>query len=208
MFADDAPRLLDNVDRFLAIAAAQQIKVGLAFFGDCFDHAPPGGGLALAEACVPVKGRHNGCWLSSPLDAERTSVGRFEPFVTGVVSRFANDSRVAWWEAFNEPARTPDPRANFSEALRIAAYGWAKAAAGPNQPVFSMSWDHNTTSWGDNNATDVVNHHDYTTSFVEGWSNAIYSDVAKGAFVSEVGGNMPSGVRPCPLLFLHAFILL
>ena len=46
VFADDAPRLLGNVDRFLAIATAQQIKVGLAFFGDCFNHAP----IAVVDA--------------------------------------------------------------------------------------------------------------------------------------------------------------
>ena len=68
--------------------------------------------------------------MASPQDSERTSVERFKPFVTDVVSTFKDDARVLWWEVYNEPKRSD----KFSLALRAAAYAWAKAAK-PSQPV-------------------------------------------------------------------------
>merc|ERR1719460_445309 len=166
VFSNNSSQLLDNMDRFLAIADSNNITVGFVFFGDCFNHTG-----TLTEQCVPVKGKHNGCWKSSPFDVERTNITRFEPYVTSVIHRFGKDQRVVWWEIFNEPSR----RSTFSLKLRHAAYGWAKAL-NPIQPVLSC--------WDDSADTDVVDHHDYGTDFPGSWVHAIYSDVAKGAIVT------------------------
>jgi len=171
VFEDDAARLLRNIDRFLGIADANNITVGLVFFGDCFNHVGQ-----LNNTCQPKKGTHNGCWTASPTDAERTSIDRFKPYVTDVVKRFGQDRRVAWFEIFNEPSR----KNLWSTTLRSAGYQWAKGVKpAPLQPIFSL--------WDDNNATDVVDHHDYGTDFAGEWTTAIYSDPKKGAFVTEAG---------------------
>ena len=56
--ANDSQRFIRNIDRYLAIADGFGIKAGFTFFDDCWSTA----GATLPDSCVPVKGRHNGCW--------------------------------------------------------------------------------------------------------------------------------------------------
>ena len=81
------------VERFLAIAAANGIKVGFVLFGDGWNHGPdlPHAGNTGANAscaadgseCCPrqpdgtvgVKGCSNGCWFANPQDFQRGVVG-------------------------------------------------------------------------------------------------------------------------------------
>ena len=168
LYFHDAAQLKASMADFLATAASHELRVGFVFFDDCWHHA----GANLSAPCVPRKGLHNGCWMASPQDSERTSVERFKPFVTDVVSTFKDDARVLWWEVYNEPKRSD----NFSLALRAAAYAWAKAAK-PSQPVAAC--------WDDSNATDLVDHHQYTLPW--GAANPVFSDPGKGGFVTEAG---------------------
>ena len=50
--------LLNNVDRLLSIASARGVRVGLVLFDACWNTA----GANASKECLPVKGRHNGCW--------------------------------------------------------------------------------------------------------------------------------------------------
>ena len=168
LFFDDAAKLKSNMADFLGLAASHGLGVGFVLFDDCWEHA----GANLSAPCVPRKGMHNGCWMAAPQDVERTSVDRFEPYVSEVVAAFGSDPRVLWWEVFNEPKRSN----NFSIALRAAAYGWAKAQR-PTQPVAAC--------WDDSDATDLVDHHQYNLPW--GASNAVFSDPKKGGFVTEAG---------------------
>ena len=127
---------------------------------------------------MPIKGRHNGCWKTCPQAAQRTSVERFRPYVTDIVRRFANDSRVLYWEIFNEPNSS-----NFSMTLRSAAYGWATAQH-PIQPVISC--------WSDNNDTQIVDEHRYDQDFA-GWTSDVYANPAKGGVVTEGGSRWYQG---------------
>ncbi len=45
-------------------------------------------------------GVHNGCWMASPQDAERSNVLDFQAYVETVVTHFVNDTRVRWWEMY------------------------------------------------------------------------------------------------------------
>lgn len=168
LYFDDATRLKANMADFLGLAASHGLGVGFVLFDDCWNHA----GANLSAPCVPRKGLHNGCWMASPQDVERTSVDVFEPYVSDVVGAFGSDPRVLWWEVFNEPKRSN----NFSIALRAAAYGWAKAQR-PTQPVAAC--------WDDSDATDLVDHHQYDLPW--GANNAVFSDPKKGGFVTEAG---------------------
>mmetsp|Transcript_65224 Transcript_65224/g.129056 ORF Transcript_65224/g.129056 Transcript_65224/m.129056 type:complete len:226 (-) Transcript_65224:112-789(-) len=144
LHAHDRVGLFRNVSDFLALAHSHGFGVGLVLFDDCWNKA----GANLTMPCAPRKGVHNGCWMASPQDYERTSIERFEPYVTDVVSAYARDPRVLWFETFNEPSR----HSNFSAALKAAAYTWAKAIQ-PMQPVAAC--------WDDSNFTDLVDSHQY-----------------------------------------------
>ena len=135
----------------------------------CVQHS----GADLNATCVPRQGVHNGCWYAAPQDAQRTTVGRFESYVTGLVAAFATDKRVAWWEIFNEPQKG-NP---FSMALRDAGFKWA-VGANPVQPVISC--------WDDNNDTEVVDVHKYSAPW-DAAGQGVFSNPAKGGIVTEAG---------------------
>jgi hypothetical protein len=165
----DGAALLANMDTVLGIAAEIGIKAGFIFFDDDWNQL----GASLQTQCTPIKGRHNGCWLTSPQFDQRENITRYKPYVTSVITRFAADPRVLWWEVFNEP----DLSLNYSVALRDAGYAWAVAAS-PTAPVISC--------WSDNVDTQIVDIHDYDTSFVATGS-LVYSNPAKGALITEAG---------------------
>jgi hypothetical protein len=115
VFAADPQGLINNMDRFLTTASAHGMRAGFVFFDvstcnqdyeatpalltatnhvqDCW--VQDGGNVT--QPCVPTKGVHNGCWMSSPQTSERTSVDRFRPFVSEVIRAFKDDDRVVWW---------------------------------------------------------------------------------------------------------------
>lgn len=134
VFHNDPVALVKNLGRFLNVSDSYGMKVGFVFFGDCWVQS---GGNAT-QPCVPTKGVHNGCWMASPQGQERTSIGRFESYVSTIVKAFADDKRVLWWEIFNEPHQT---KGNFSLLLRDAGFKWAKAQ-NPSAPILSC-WDDN-----------------------------------------------------------------
>ena len=168
LHSHDAAGLKQNVSDFLALADSHGFGVGLVLFDDCWNKE----GANLTKPCVATKGMHNGCWMTSPQQHERTSIARFEPYVRDIVTTFGRDKRVLWFETFNEPNR----HSNFSAALKSAAYTWAKAAA-PMQPVAAC--------WDDSNATDLVDHHQYAVPW--GGRNGVFSNPKKGGFITEAG---------------------
>ena len=84
-------------------------------------------------------------------------------------ARKATHASHAQWclQVFNEPNRA----SNFTLALRDAGFKWAKAAL-PTQPVLSC--------WDDNDDTELVDTHHYSTAFSQEWSSAVYSNPTKG----------------------------
>ena len=182
---------------FLDVAFRFGFKVSFAFFDDCWNHA----GASLVTPCVPIKGRHNGCWMASPQDNERTNVSRFRPYVYNTVLRFANDSRIVFWEIYNEPQNSNQ----FSMQLRDAAYGWAvqalEDALVPSGTIPILS------CWDDNKDTQVVDMHRYDTDF-SGWTKQVFQNPSKGALITEGGSRWYQGYDSdagSPLTVLHWF---
>ena len=172
LFEHDAAALLANLDDFLSLADAAGLRAGLVFFDSCWSAT----GASVAAECEETPGVHNSCWMQSPQLADRTSVARYEAYVSNVTARFAADTRVAWFEIYNEPD-VGDP---FVVALRAAGYAWAKAQS-PLAPVMSC-WDYNA-----GNDTDVRDIHRYDTAFASSWAPAAFADEARGAIFTEAG---------------------
>ncbi|XP_065187300.1 uncharacterized protein LOC135817924 [Sycon ciliatum] len=175
---DNGTTLIEAISRFLLVADSNNIGVGFVFFDDCWSTS----GANLSSPCQPVKGRHNGCWKTSPQAKDRTTVDRYQPYVSNVASKFKDDKRVLWWEIYNEPHTTLAPK-GYSIALRQAAYTWLKKS-NVSQPVLSC--------WDDNNDTDIVDTHHYSSDFT-GWTSAVYSNPDKGAVVTEAGSRWYQG---------------
>lgn len=169
-FKANSTELLASMDKFLVICDGLNITAGFVFFDDCWSHS----GASVVEQCVPSPGVHNGCWMASPQDAERSNVLDFQAYVETVVTHFVNDTRVRWWEIYNEPEQSN----SFSMALRDAGYAWATALS-PLAPVISC--------WDDNVDTQIVDVHRYSADFSSDWFPGVYSNISKGAVITEGG---------------------
>jgi hypothetical protein len=94
---------LRRIDDFLTRAAKHGLKADLVLWDDC-GHVEPA--LTFAD---PVPGRHNSQMMPNPSHAIRDSEAeltahreRFRAYVEGVVGRFKDDRRVAFWQLYNE----------------------------------------------------------------------------------------------------------
>lgn len=172
----DPRAFLDRVDEFLAIADRHGIRPMLVLFDGVWDPFPRAG-----RQRQPTPGLHNSGWLQSPgVEILRDSLryaAELEPYVKGVVGRFANDRRVLAWDLFNEPdnlnrgsygAFEPANKGELAFALLRRAFVWAREM-NPTQPLTAGPWK---SDWLDPSQTapittfmlensDVITFHSY-----------------------------------------------
>ena len=112
IYLKDKERLLKNVEDFLSRADKYGIKVEFVFFDDCW-HEPEKEILkANYQYPNPIFGVHNSRWLLSPghdvLNHYEEHRDRLKAYVQEIVSAHKADSRIAFWETYNEPkTKTP-----------------------------------------------------------------------------------------------------
>jgi hypothetical protein len=198
---DNGAALYANMNTFLDIAKARGFKVSFVFFDDCWNHA----GASLEDTCVPVKGRHNGCWMAIPQDVQRTDVDRFKGYVYDTVYKFANDDRVAFWEIFNEPNNANE----YSMSLRHTAFQWALDALQDASGVDAANYVQKVpvlSCWDNNIDTQVSDMHRYDTNFVE-WTNQVFvGKETMNTLITEGGSRWYQGYPTdagSPLAVLH-----
>jgi len=146
-YRQDPAGFLDRVDQFLAIADRHGIRPMLVLFDAVWDPFPHTG-----RQRQPVPGLHNSGWVQAPgVEIVRDSAQwntLLQPYVKGVIGRFANDRRVLAWDLFNEPDNTnqgsygqfeaPDKVA-LTTALLARTFGWAREM-NPAQPLTAAPW--------------------------------------------------------------------
>ena len=104
--------LLRNVEDFLTRADKYGIKTEFVFFDDCWNE--PSKDILKADYHYPnpIFGVHNSRWLLSPgqdaLNHYDEHRERLKAYVQDVVKAHLHDSRIAFWETYNEPKeKTP-----------------------------------------------------------------------------------------------------
>jgi endo-1,4-beta-mannosidase len=138
---------LDRIERFLDIAARHDIGMMPVIFDSCWHPFPRPGRQREPEPHV-----HNSGWVQSPGRAIITDPARFdalEEYVTRLVARFARDSRVQAWDAWNEPCNPNhnaygtrdlgDAKAEIVRPLLAKTFKWIRSAD-PAQPVTCGLW--------------------------------------------------------------------
>ena len=142
----DPEGFLGRVDEFLAIADRHGIRPMLVLFDAVWDPFPRAG-----RQRMPVPGLHNSGWLQSPgveILRDSTRHGEMEPYVKGVVGRFASDRRIVAWDLFNEPdnvnggsygAFEPANKGEMAMALLRRTFAWAREV-NPVQPLTAGPW--------------------------------------------------------------------
>ncbi|MDP6524043.1 MAG: DUF1080 domain-containing protein [Kiritimatiellia bacterium] len=188
-FDEEKDVFLANIEKCLKICAKYDIKPGFCFFDDCHRHAD----IYLEKPTTPIKGYHNGRWAASPQDRDRDpqNLEKFKPYIQETIRPFRKDKRVLWWEIFNEPRIK---KGNFSERIRREGYKWAKEVK-PIHPVIAC--------WDDNEATDIVNAHNYRWG-PGGWDRQADRNPNKGTVFTEAGARWfaprPSNGEPCEVI--------
>ena len=104
--------LLGHIEDFLTRADKYGIKVEFVFFDDC--HGEPSEDILKADYHYPnpIFGVHNSRWLLSPgqdaLNHYEEHREHLKAYVQDIVKAHLNDSRIAFWETYNEPSpKTP-----------------------------------------------------------------------------------------------------
>ncbi len=101
LWQNDSARFISRIEIFLQIAARHNVKPLFVIFDSWWDPNPQSG---LQRQLTP--GIHNLGWVQSPgLSAllNPTEHARLESYVKGLLSHFANDSRILAWDLWNEP---------------------------------------------------------------------------------------------------------
>jgi hypothetical protein len=104
--------LLASIEDFLARADKYGIKTEFVFFDDCWNQPPPDLLSADYRYPAPIPGVHNSRWLVCPGEEVRQHyqmhAAGLKAYVQDIVSAHRADPRVAFWEIYNEPGKSPE----------------------------------------------------------------------------------------------------
>jgi hypothetical protein len=175
LWTQDSAGFLDRMEQFLKIAEKHHIKPIFVFFDSCWGPDPK-----LGKQHEPKPFTHNSGWVQSPgreYIAHPEKLNELKPYVIGVLTRFHDDQRIAFWDLFNEPDNLNSDSYGKDEfqskketALTLLkdVFAWAREV-GPSQPVSSGVWK---PTWADAaglsdfekvqiDESDIITFHEY-----------------------------------------------
>ena len=150
-----------RLSQFLDIASLHGIRPTLVIFDDCWNSNPK-----IGPQPVPRPGVHNSGWVQSPgvsvVNQGPAAWGRLEIYVKDVLSFFANDERILFWDLYNEPGNSNNKEKSLP--LVKAVFDWAWEVA-PSQPLTVGVWFENEPlNEFQLGASDVITFHHYWES--------------------------------------------
>ncbi len=157
LWAQDSTGLVARMNQFLTIASSHNISTFFVLFDSCWR-----GLYHTGKQPAPLPGIHNSQWIQSPgavALADTTQYRRLQQYVQGVVSAFAQDPRVLFWDLWNEADNSgsddPSNKQALVAALLPQVYAWARSAQ-PSQPLTSCLWNGDWSSPSNFNAVQAV----------------------------------------------------
>ena len=147
-----------RVDTYLGIADKHHIQTIFVFFDDCWNKTSQ-----IGVQPAPKTGIHNSGWLQDPGDpASRDSVTfvKLKPYVQDVLTTFAHDKRILFWDLYNEPGNSG--KLATSMPLLRNIFSWARAV-NPDQPlsVGLWAWDYGALNSFQARNSDIITYHNY-----------------------------------------------
>ncbi|CAF0930716.1 unnamed protein product [Adineta steineri] len=100
-YQQDAQAYYKQMDDFLTIADRLHIKITFVLFDECWRPEPK-----LGPQPDPIPGQHNSQWVRCPGQEsllDQTTWPLLKQYTTDILSRFSNDSRIIFWDLYNEP---------------------------------------------------------------------------------------------------------
>lgn len=155
LWDQDSIGFLQRIDQYLSIADSLEIKTMLVLLDDVWHPVPK-----LGKQPEPTPHVHNSGWVQAPgaeILGDTSRHQELEPYIKGVLKKFANDRRVLCWDLYNEPdnvAQQKDRAAlevkdkqKYSLALLRKVVGWARTCK-LSQPITMGIWRGRVENWG------------------------------------------------------------
>ncbi len=108
LWEQDSTGFLHRIGDFLTCAASHKLSVMFVFFDSCWLSDPQ-----LGTQPEPIYGVHNSHWVQAPgadyiAGLNGKSFNSQQEYVTGIVSRYKEDTRIMAWDIWNEPNNNSD----------------------------------------------------------------------------------------------------
>jgi hypothetical protein len=104
--------LLKDIEDFLGRAHKYGIRTEFVFFDDCWNQQDEDILSPTYQYPPPIYGVHNSRWIVSPGENVRKDYAanrdKLKAYVQDIVNAHKDDSRVLFWETYNEPASKPE----------------------------------------------------------------------------------------------------
>lgn len=179
LWDQDSIGFINRLEAYLKVSEAHQIKTMLVLLDDVWHPVPK-----LGKQADPIPFVHNSGWVQSPgaeILGDSLRHDELKNYIKGVVSHFANDTRVVAWDLYNEPdnvANQPGRAALevenkhlYSLALLKKVVQWTREV-NPSQPLTVGLWKGDHTLWGTPDAlrplerfmvqnSDIISFHSY-----------------------------------------------
>jgi len=175
LWQQDSEGFLRRIEQFLVIADRHKIKPMFVLFDSVWDPYPQ-----LGKQRPPKPHLHNSGWVQGPhIDILKSpeKIETLRPYVTGILERFKNDSRVLMWDLYNEPGNNnvpayselePQNKDELGLYLLQKVFAWARQV-NPSQPLTAGVWKN---EWHPDKAdtlnkyslenSDIITFHDYS----------------------------------------------
>ncbi len=155
---EDRQGFKKRINEFLAIANKHHIQPLFVFFDDCWNKVPIAG-----KQPNPKPGIHNSGWVQDPgqpASEDSTIYPVLKEYVKDVLTTFAHDKRILFWDLYNEPGNSN--KGSKSLPLLKKVFEWAREV-NPDQPVSAgvWAWDLEELNIFQITNSDVITYHDY-----------------------------------------------
>ncbi len=148
----------NRMEEYLKIADKHGIKTIFVFFDDVWNPDPK-----MGKQPAPKPGIHNSGWMQdpgAPASNNKSNFPELELYVKDILSTYASDERVLFWDLYNEPGNSS--KGNESLPLLKEVFTWAREV-NPSQPVSVGLWSWNLIDLNAYQAlhSDIITYHDY-----------------------------------------------
>jgi len=162
LWAQDSTGFLQRMEKYLEISGKHGIKTMFVLLDDVWDPSPH-----LGKQRDPRPHVHNSGWVQAPgaeILGDSSRHKELKPYIQGVLSHFANDSRVLMWDLYNEPDNRAtgiypeteiENKHDFSYDLARKVMKWAREMD-PSQPLTMGIWRGEIEHWGDPDSLPAV----------------------------------------------------
>ena len=120
LWEQDSIGFINRIDKFLEISDRNGIKTLIVFFDDVWHPVPN-----MGKQPEPIPHVHNSGWVQSPgakILYDTSSHNKLESYIKGVVTKFADDSRILAWDLYNEAGAAGIASHDISKERAIELY--------------------------------------------------------------------------------------